>query len=265
MNSYEERQEARRERYLERAEKARTESNASWQRSREMSENIPFGQPIHVGHYSEKRDRAYRGRIAAAAEKAFRLDEKAAYYEQKAESVGTGGISSDDPNAVEKLKKEAATLKQRQELMKATNRAIRMKDTSKGDAKLSEMGYTAEDIAKLREPVYGRIGIPSWRITNNGANIRRIEARIKDLEQRAELEPVHIKTDLYELKVEDNRVQFIFAGRPDEDVRNILKYHAFKWSPSRSAWVRQASGNGLFAAKQAKKKLDEMARGENDG
>ena len=38
MNSYEERQDARRERYLERAEKTRTESREGWQRAREMSE-----------------------------------------------------------------------------------------------------------------------------------------------------------------------------------------------------------------------------------
>ena len=258
MNSYEERQEARRERYLERAEKARTESNKSWQQAKKMGEAIPFGQPIHVGHYSEKSDRAYRGRIESKSRKAFALDEKADYYEQKAASVGTGGISSDDPDAIEKLKKEVAVLKQRQDLMKATNRAIRMKDTAKGDAKLAEFGYTPQDIAKLREPQYGRIGIPAWRISNNGANIRRIEARIKDLEQRAELEPVHITTALYELKVEDNRVQFIFDGKPDEEIRNILKFHAFKWSPSRGAWVRQASGNGLYAAKEVRRKLDGM-------
>ena len=133
-----------------------------------------------------------------------------------------------------------------------------MKDTAKGNAKLAEMGFTEEDIAKLREPVYGRIGFPSYEITNNGANIRRIEARIKELEQRAEMEPEHITTDLYELKVEDNRVQFIFDGKPDEDVRNILKSNAFKWSPSRGAWVRQASGNGLYAARQVRRQLDGM-------
>lgn len=258
MNSYEERQEARRERYLERAEKARTESREGWQRAREMSEVIPFGQPIHVGHHSEKGDRAFRARIEKTSEKAFRLSEKADYYEQKAASVGTGGISSDDPDAIEKLKKEAERLKVKQERMKAANRAIRMKDTAKGDAKLKEMGYTTEDIATLRTPQYGRIGFPAWQISNNGANIRRIEARIKELEQRAEREPEHIVTDLYELKVEDNRVQFIFDGKPDEDVRSILKRNAFKWSPSRGAWVRQASGNGLFAAQQVKRKLDEM-------
>ena len=258
MNSYEERQEERRERYLKRAEKARAESREGLQRAREMSEVIPFGQPIHVGHHSEKGDRAFRARIRATSEKAFRLDEKADYYEQKAARVGTGGISSDDPDAIEKLKKEAERLKVKQERMKAANRTIRLKDTAKGDAKLKEMGYTTEDIEALRTPQYGRIGFPAWQISNNGANIRRIEARIKELEERSAREPEHIVTDLYELKVEDNRVQFIFDGKPDEEVRNILKHHAFKWSPSRGAWVRQASGNGLYAARQVRRQLDEM-------
>ena len=264
MNHYEERQKVRRERYLELAEKARTESSEGWRRVWELIEVIPFGQPIHVGHHSEKGDRAYRVRIEKTSEKAFRLNEKAEYYEQKAASVGTGGISSDDPDAIKKLKKEVGHLKDKQERMKAANRAIRMKDTAKGDAKLKEMGYTTEDIATLRTPKYGRIGFPAWQISNNGANIRRIEARIKELGQRTAREPEHIVTDLYELKVEDNRVQFIFDGKPDEDVRSILKYHAFKWSPSRGAWVRQASGNGLFAAQQARKKLDEIASGSKE-
>lgn len=70
----------------------------------------------------------------------------------KIRSVGTGGISSDDPQAVEKLEAKLATLEKHQEMMKAANAAIRMKDPAKGDAKLAELGYTPEDIAKLRAP-----------------------------------------------------------------------------------------------------------------
>lgn len=256
MNSYEEKQEARRERYLERARAAREESRARYKQAHDMAQIIPFGQPILVGHHSEKRDRAYRGRIERNFQKSFEASEKADYYEDKAASVGTGGISSDDPDAVDKLKEKLGRLKELQERMKAANRAIRMKDTAKGDAKLTEMGYTPGQIKKLREPDFcGRIGYPSYAITNNNGNIHRIEERIKDLERRAERQPVSESTDLYEFKVEDNRVQFIFDGKPDDDVRAILKRHAFKWSPSRMAWVRQASGNGLYAAEAVKKEL----------
>lgn len=60
----------------------------------------------------------------------------------KIRSVGTGGISSDDPQAVEKLEAKLAALEKHQELMKAANVAIRMKDPTEGDAKLAELGYT---------------------------------------------------------------------------------------------------------------------------
>lgn len=56
-------------------------------------------------------------------------------------SVGTGGISSDEPQAIEKLKLKLEKLEKHQELMKAANAAIRMKDLGKGDAKLKELGY----------------------------------------------------------------------------------------------------------------------------
>lgn len=47
-------------------------------------------------------------------------------------SVGTGGISSDEPQAIEKLKLKLEKLEKHQELMKAANAAIRMKDRGKG-------------------------------------------------------------------------------------------------------------------------------------
>ena len=259
MNSYEERLEAKRERYLEKAEAARAEANRRYEQARHMGEAIPFGQPILVGHHSEKRDRAYRARMNGHYEKSFELSQKAEYYEEKAEKVGTGGISSDDPDAIKKLTEKLEKMKADQERMKAANRAIRLKDTAKGDAKLAEMGYTPQMIKALREPDFcGRIGYPDYALSNNNANIHRVAARIKELERRQEREPVHIETDLYEFKVEDNRCQFIFDGKPDEGIRGILKSHAFKWSPSRLAWVRQASANGLYAAKAVKKELDKL-------
>ena len=77
-----------------------------------------------------------------------------------------------------------------QELMKAANVAIRMKDPTEGDAKLAELGYTPEDIAKLREPDFcGRIGYPAYLLQNNNANIRRIRGRIEELKKRTENTP----------------------------------------------------------------------------
>jgi hypothetical protein len=81
-----ERAEARQERYEERAEKALATGEALVTDARKMADIIPFGQPILVGHYSEKGDRAYRGRIDNKFRKGFETLRKAKYYEQRAES-----------------------------------------------------------------------------------------------------------------------------------------------------------------------------------
>lgn len=173
----------------------------------------------------------------------------------KIRSVGTGGISSDDPQAVEKLEAKLAALEKHQEMMKAANAAIRMKDPAKGDAKLADLGYTPEDIAKLREPDFcGRIGYPAYALQNNNANIRRIRGRIAELKKRTESTPEGWEFDGGRVVVNttENRLQVIFDGKPDADVRTELKGEGFRWAPSQGAWQRQLTDNAMRAARRLK-------------
>lgn len=59
----EERRQARIERYRKLAANATAQSEELFRKSSRMADAIPFGQPILVGHYSEKSDRNYRNRI----------------------------------------------------------------------------------------------------------------------------------------------------------------------------------------------------------
>lgn len=173
----------------------------------------------------------------------------------KIRSVGTGSISSDDPQAVEKLEAKLAALEKHQELMKAANVAIRMKDPTEGDAKLAELGYTPEDIAKLREPDFcGRIGYPAYLLQNNNANIRRIRGRIEELKKRTENTPEGWEFDGGRVVVNttENRLQIIFDGKPDADIRTELKGEGFRWAPSQGAWQRQLTDNAMRAARRLK-------------
>lgn len=173
----------------------------------------------------------------------------------KIRGVGTGGISSDDPQAVEKLEARLAALEKNQEMMKAANAAIRMKDPAKGDTKLAELGYTPEDIAKLREPDFcGRIGYPAYELQNNNANIRRIRGRIAELKKRTESTPEGWEFDGGRVVVNttENRLQVIFDGKPDADVRTELKGEGFRWAPSQGAWQRQLTDNAMRAARRLK-------------
>ena len=257
MNTYEERQAARKARYEARAAAAVAESTERADRSHKMASAIPFGQPVHG-----VRDRSYRDKIGKQMDKAVEAGRKAAYWQRKAEAVGLGGISSDDPDAVKKLTTKLEKRTKQQDYMKAVNAALRLKDTAKGNARLEGLGMGPDEIAARRQPnEFGRIGVfPRWMLSNNSSEIRRIKQRIEALgkAQEREDEAEDIETDLYTYRIEDNRVQFIFEGKPEPAVRGILKRYAFRWSPSRGAWVRQATTNGVYAAKRVRKELDEM-------
>ncbi len=172
----------------------------------------------------------------------------------KIKGVGLGGISGDDPQAVEKLEAKLAALEKRQERMKAANAAIRMKDTEAGDQKLREMGYSEAAIKELRSPDFaGRIGYPAFELSNNNANIHRIKERIADLKKRqSEDGPEGWSFDGGEVVVnkELNRLQIIFDDKPDADLRSKLKGEGFRWAPSQGAWQRQLTDNALRAIRR---------------
>ena len=95
---YEDKQNARRERYEELSDKASRESEQAHQAFRDKMSFIPAGQPIH-----SPKDARYREKAWDTLGKAVKLSDKADYYESKANSVGKAGISSDDANAIAKL------------------------------------------------------------------------------------------------------------------------------------------------------------------
>ena len=250
-SKYEERQEARRERYLELAAKARAEGAAAHKRVQSISSHIPLGQPILCGHHSERRYRADIARMERGMDAALAASKKEEYYLRKAESVGCAGISSDDENAVAKLKAKLEDRQQMQERMKKVNALIRKGDSAGLIAIVGEA-----NAAKIQKPDFcGRIGFPAYALQNNNAEISRLKKRIEQLERAAAREDVEEECDGYTYKEEENRCQFVFPGKPDEETRTMLKSNGFKWSPSRLAWVRQATPNGRAAAARVKAAL----------
>ncbi|WP_446471510.1 DUF3560 domain-containing protein [Xenorhabdus stockiae] len=135
INHYELRLKARRERYKNLAEKAEENSQIYYNQAKNMASYIPFGQPILIGHHSEKRDRNYRNKINNKFEKSFKLLNKVKHYEQKAASVGTGGISSDDTEAITKLKTKLEKCIKSQNVMKECNKIIRGNESEEQKAK----------------------------------------------------------------------------------------------------------------------------------
>lgn len=259
MNEYERKQEARRVRLAQRAEKARQESSRLCDESREMADAIPLGQPLLVDHYSYKRDVRYRERINTKMRKSIEADKQAKHYEQRAAGVGTGGISSDDPDALVKLRRQAEEIAKAQETMKQANKLVRKNDR----AGLLELGLSPERADELLAGDFmGRRGFPSYALQNNNANLARVRKRIKELEARKDLQDREIEGNGYTYREDaaENRVMFLFPDKPDEDTRKLLKKHSFKWSPKREGqpWVRQLTNSAIYAGQQVRRALEEM-------
>jgi len=125
LGDYRGRVEHKRERLKGRACQAASQSAGRHVAVRAILSFISPGQPILVGHHSEKRHRRDLKRMDQHMEKAVALANKADYLEEKAASVGQGGIASDNPDALALLQAKLAKREARQQAMKEANKATR--------------------------------------------------------------------------------------------------------------------------------------------
>ncbi len=260
-----EKQQAKKDYYLQQAEKFEQMSTELWNQANKMQDVIPFGQPILVGHHSENRDRSYRNRIDSKRNKSIEYRDKAEYYRNKAERIGTGGISSDDENAIEKLKTKLEKLEKLQKFMKEANKICKCKklqEVEKVD-KLTQMGLSESSALNLLEPNWtGYGGFERFQLSNNNATIRNTKKRIEELEAKTQMkneEKEIAEGCILKTNIEENRYQFLFDDKPSEEVRTYLKRNlGLMWSPYNKAWQRKITGNAQYAIKYNMKGLIEL-------
>lgn len=237
-DDYYARQEARKERLERAADRANERAAAAFKRAdmREEVTGIPFGQPVLVGHHSEGRHRAAIKRADNAMRTSINEDKKAKRLAGMAAGVGSGGISSDAPDAIELLREKVTELEAQRERMKDANTAWRKAGNKPG----------RQDDGSWVEPPY-----PPYSLTNLGARIRDAKARVARLEREGERETKEVETNVGVTLVQNaeaNRVQLIFPGKPAPNVIKELKSRGFRWSPSEKAWQRMLNNAGIYAA-----------------
>lgn len=211
---FEERREARKLRYEELSKKADERSNQYSNSKANRILAMTPGQPIIIGHHSEKKARRLHERAWQDIGKSIEEDKKSKYYKNKVKSIENSNvIYNDDPNAIEKLKNKVAQLEKERELIKAD-----------------------EDHTK-------------WQLDNIGARIRETKRRIVRLEKLEETEFKEIKfiggKAVHNKDI--NRIQLLFDNIPDEDTRKTLKSKGFHWSRRQQAWQREFNENTIKA------------------
>lgn len=259
QSDYQERQEARRERLEERAAKKAAASDAAFERSHSLVDGIPFGQPILVGHHSERGHRARVDKSWDLMGKSVGFSKEAEKLEQRASAVGTGGISTVDPEALAKLKAKLKNIEDSRETMKAVNKIVRKKISTEEKKRLIvEAELLSEKMADeiLTPNCFGGIGFESFSLSNAGAEARRLKKRIAEIEKLQNSKPLEFKNDNFEVSINNGQIVIDFChGKPNEEARKIVKRSAFKWSRYQGAWVRKVTANALASADMVIKSL----------
>ncbi|MCA9307472.1 MAG: DUF3560 domain-containing protein [Phycisphaerales bacterium] len=229
---------------------AKLEKRREWAESRERKADQafddarkvplpPMGEPIKIGHHSEKRHRAAFAKVDAKISAACEHQKMAKHHEAKAEGLESqldGSIFSDDPDAIEQIEARISELQAKQEYRKTVNRIItkapRCKETPEKITALVALGITEETARRYFTPdCMGRYGYPSYSLQNNNANIRRLKLRAEDIKRRQarQAQAEECGGVLVEKSKDGVWCQITFAEKPDRSVLNDLKAAGFRW------------------------------------
>lgn len=204
----------------------------------------------------------------AAWDKNMENFRKADHYLDMLKRAHTLAVKSDDPEVLDFLRAKLAGLEEAHALMVSANAYYRKNKTLEGFE-----GIPADTMAWITRPgVYlpgGRNGdgsplafygkpFPTYELTNSNANIKRVKQRIETLEAVKASKPIEEEHDGYTYRenAEAMRVQFHFDGKPDDEIRALLKRNGFRWAPSQGVWQRQLNDNGKYAAHRVMEALD---------
>ncbi|MFM5576870.1 DUF3560 domain-containing protein [Aeromonas veronii] len=227
LGDYRGRVEGKRERLQVRAIKAHGMSDQRWGAAHAAVAGIPFGQPILVGHHSERRHRRAIERADQNMRQSIALDKKAKHLDSRAASVGHAGIASDDPEALQQLRAKLAEREQIQESFKAANKRQRG-------------------------------SVAAYRLSNNGAEIRRLRQRIEQIEQLHQAAPIEQEGNGWQMGEDDGRIVLAFDQRQPAEVVTVVKGAGFVYARSRTAWVRKVTANAVRAAERLAMRLAEL-------
>lgn len=263
MNPYEQKQEQRRARLLAAAERSKARAEARFTRARQILDPIPPGQPVLVGHHSETRHRRALRLADANMRRAFEAQERARELAGRAASVGRGGISSDDPDAVAKLDEKHEDLGATLARWKAVNAAWRKAgrptpDSGAGWERVAALlGVPLADLrgARCNQASNASVGDPapyaSFEVRNLAQRVRATTDRRARLEESREAPPREEVRGpgwlLYD-DADDNRTTVKLDARPDPVRKAGLRAAGFRYSPTRGAWVRHRSNGAWYAA-----------------
>ena len=253
MNTFQEKRQAKIERYKELAEKNKDRAESRYSAYRSIQDRIPLGQPIMVGHHSERGHRADIKRMDSHLGKMSEHFDKAEYYERKAEAIENNkSIFIEDPEALEKLSDRLTALKNLRDAYKTFNKTWRKEGLEKA---IEQWPGDKDSIRQLvniyckrfnhetqQNEFYDVKCLPSYLLVNLGAKIKRYESKVETVKEVKSMDDNLIfEKEGIKACIEEMRVNVYFDSIPNEELRSKLKRSplALKWSPMSKAWTRK--------------------------
>lgn len=252
MPTRRERLEAKRLKRLEWAESAAQRATRAANAAHQLADQIPMGQPVLVGHHSERRHRRDIDRIQSGILRSVEEANKAKEHRLAAAGLDHAlqhNIFSDDADALERLAERIAAMEADHAHMKVVNSLYRRKDA----AGLAALGISLESLqARLaNELPWCRVPYPGYALSNSSANIRRLKDRIKDIEQRNERAAHAEANGGITVELVGAYATVTFDQKPPRQMIAALKAAGYRWG--RGSWVGNASAlpDGLPAGVRA--------------
>jgi len=181
-------------------------SDAAFRRAHDLVKDIPLGQPILVGHHSERRHRRTVERSHAASFAGVEHSKMAERHRQKAGGLDMqlDAIFSDDADALERIAEKIAELEAKRAERVAANKAAR----------------------KEGKPAPW----PSYSLSNLSGNIRRYRLRLEDVKrQQARAEKADAAPGGVLIEGTGEYVRVTFAEKPEREILNALRAAGFYW------------------------------------
>jgi hypothetical protein len=168
-----EKRERRAERRRDWAEGREAKAEDAGKASHDATAGIPFGQPILVGHHSERKHRQAIERSQRQASKSIEHSDMARRHRQAAETIEAqldASIYDDDPDAIERLSERIEQREAKRKEMEAANSAYRKQHRDE------LKGMTAYERDRA-------VPYPGYALSNLGGCIRRDKERLARLER----------------------------------------------------------------------------------
>ena len=221
--TYRERRERRLEQREAWAESRAAKRDQEWDTAREMAHAVPLGQPVLVGHHSEKWMRGYYNKIDQHGFKGLEHAKMAGKHEAAASTLAhelDRSIYDDDPDAIERITERIADLEAKRAEMVARNAEYRK-------------AHRAE--LKAMTPYQRSINVPHppYELQNLGGNITRYRKRIESIKRRQALTAEAEENGGVTIIEGETMAQIVFADIPPRETREALKAAGFWYSKGR--------------------------------